>query len=317
MKVDEVCKVRRDAVGVLDKKGYAWAIHKRTNKKTARVTLLDDTLLALHDVTVPLEALWLVKATSRRTIERKLAQLVEQTNKAVDTAVDEINDASLVDKVTHIDGSSIPDLNTLVLSDLPTSDGLRCAYDVHIRKSSTILTIAHDGVTNCTTGAIVNAANEGCLGGGGIDGRIGDLGGDTLYRARQALPLVSNAQGFRVRCPTGDAKITVSGNLPCEHVIHAVGPNFWDYSDQEDALKLLADAYKNAMLRGQEAGVRKIAFCILSAGIFRGGCPLEKIVETGLVSIAKNVYPELERVYFCAFTPQEHAVTRTAVEMLL
>ena len=183
-----------------------------------------------------------------------------------------------------------------------TIDGLKCVQELQVRGSSAILTIAADSVTNCNTGAIVNAANEGCLGGGGIDGRISDLGGATLYEARCALPLVP---GTSARVLTGDAKATIAGDLPCDYVIHAVGPNFCHYESQDKAMGLLENAYKNAMLRASEYKLKKVAFCILSAGIFRGDCSLREIISAGLDSIAQSVYPELERVYFCAFTDLE------------
>jgi len=70
-------------------------------------------------------------------------------------------------------------------------------------------------------------------------------------------------------------------------------------------MALLVNAYKSSMERAREQGVKKVAFCMLSAGIFRGACPLHDIVEVGLMTIAKHVYPGLERVYLCAFTDQE------------
>ena len=139
---------------------------------------------------------------------------------------------------------------------------------------------------------------------GGIDGEIGRLGGDTLEAARFALPVLDG----RYRCLTGDAKITVAGDLPCSKVIHAVGPAF-GYSptlaDHADKLELLEAAYKNAMERARENDLKSVGFCILSAGIFRGGCPLKVVIQKGLESIAKNVYAGLETVVFCGFTPQE------------
>jgi O-acetyl-ADP-ribose deacetylase len=59
-----------------------------------------------------------------------------------------------------------------------------------------MLSVAHDSVVKFTGDAIVNAANEGCLGGGGIDGRINDLGGDPLFSARKALPLLDGSVEF-------------------------------------------------------------------------------------------------------------------------
>ena len=91
----------------------------------------------------------------------------------------------------------------------------------------------------------MNAANEGCLGGGGIDGRICDLGGPALDAARRALPTIDGSP-FGPRCKTGDAKMTIAGNLPCDRVIHAVGPIF-GHPPFDASLSLLADAYKSAL----------------------------------------------------------------------
>ena len=95
-------------------------------------------------------------------------------------------------------------------------------------------------------------------------------------------------------------------------MIHAVGPAF-GYSptlaDHADKLELLEAAYKSAMERARENALKSVGFCILSAGIFRGGCPLKVkvVIETGLQTIAKTTYPGLETVVFCGFTPQEQA----------
>ena len=71
--------------------------------------------------------------------------------------------------------------------------------------------------------------------------------------------------------------------------------------------ELLEAAYKNAMERARENELKSVGFCILSAGIFRGGCPLKVVIETGLKAIAKNTYSGLETIVFCGFTPQEQA----------
>ena len=108
----------------------------------------------------------------------------------------------------------------------------------------------------------------------------------------------------------GDAKITVAGDLPCSKVIHAVGPSFGlspYLADHADSLELLEAAYKNAMERARENDLKSVGFCILSAGIFRGACPLKVVIETGLKAIAKNTYSGLETIVFCGFTPQEQA----------
>ena len=184
--------------------------------------------------------------------------------------------------------------------------GLLTSFKVTLGGSETAMYIAFDSVVKFTGDAIVNVANEGCLGGGGIDGEIGRRGGETLYAARCALPVLNGGN----RCPTGDAKITVAGDLPCSKVIHAVGPRFEHFPPPERAyhegnLELLEAAYKNAMERARENELKSVGFCILSAGIFRGGCPLNVVIATGLKAIAKNTYSGLETVVFCGFTPQE------------
>jgi hypothetical protein len=76
----------------------------------------------------------------------------------------------------------------------------------------------HPSIPFLSLDAIVNAANTGCLGGGGVDGAISSAGGEDLYQARRALPEL-NSRGLR--CKTGDAKITIGGDLNARFCIHA------------------------------------------------------------------------------------------------
>ena len=142
----------------------------------------------------------------------------------------------------------------------------------------------------------------------GSTGRSIGAAAGTLEEARWALPILDGGRN----CHTGDAKITVVGDLPCSKVIHAVGPAFESFpppnrADHAGNLELLEAAYKNAMERARENELKSVGFCILSAGIFRGGCPLKVVIKTGLETIAKNTYPGLETVVFCGFTSQEQA----------
>ena len=189
--------------------------------------------------------------------------------------------------------------------------------------NATTFTVVFGSVTDFTGDAIVNAANEGCLGGGGIDGRICDLGGSVLAEARRALPILDGT-AYGKRCDTGDAKLTVSGDLPCDFVIHAVGPRFGSSGPFDDDLALLKQAYKNALERAKdltcakEQKLTKVAFCILSAGTFRGGCSLRDIIHAGVTAIAESIaestYPELGRVFFCAFTDAERSELRGVMD---
>jgi O-acetyl-ADP-ribose deacetylase (regulator of RNase III) len=121
--------------------------------------------------------------------------------------------------------------------------------------------------------AIVNAADTKCLYGKGVDGAVNKAGGPALIEARKQLPVRAGTRD--VRCPVGDAVVTVGGNLRCRHVIHAVGPNFnpkaqWVQKVAPDGEEKLHSAYLSAMHRAKEHGVRTLAFSLLSAGFFRG-----------------------------------------------
>ena len=70
-------------------------------------------------------------------------------------------------------------------------------------------------------------------------------------------------------------------------------------------MELLKNAYKQSLLRAQELQLKHVAFCIISGGIFRGNQPLSNIIQIALFAIAKNVYPGLESVFLCGFTPDE------------
>jgi O-acetyl-ADP-ribose deacetylase (regulator of RNase III) len=164
-------------------------------------------------------------------------------------------------------------------------------------------------------GAIVNAANEGCLGGGGVDGAINNAGGKNLWKDREELPLVqiagtrSGIGADEIRCPTGGAVITGPndyGSLKVPYVIHAVGPNYFqfsnsndDESDDESENKnknnnnefsvpdsLLRSAYQNSLKRcNNENNITDVGYSLLSAGIFRGNRSQEDVLRIGIIAI--------------------------------
>jgi len=105
--------------------------------------------------------------------------------------------------------------------------------------------------------AIVNAANVGCLGGGGVDGAITHKGGARLRTEREALPVLGRYRGGEIRCKEGSAVVTGrQGELypwGSDFCIHAVGPNYWNYEGlEEKADKLLQGAYTAALSRAKE-----------------------------------------------------------------
>lgn len=158
------------------------------------------------------------------------------------------------------------------------------------------LVVSKGSVLDAHVGALVNAANEGCQGGGGVDGAITSAGGDVLAEKREALPCLEGSDWRR--CATGDAVVTAGGpfgSLRCDAVIHAVGPNYHSLPDGEgDELErgdaLLRSAYVNSMARAKEEKCKTVAFSLLSAGIFRGRQSLDTILAISVGAVADGAY---------------------------
>jgi O-acetyl-ADP-ribose deacetylase len=140
--------------------------------------------------------------------------------------------------------------------------------------------------------AIVNAANETLLGGGGVDGAIHRAAGPRLLAACRALPQVRPG----VRCPTGEARITPGFDLPARFVIHTVGP-VWEGGDRGEP-DLLAACYRNALRLAKENALASIAFPAISCGVY--GYPPELAARVALEAIASHAGKDLQ-VTICCF----------------
>jgi O-acetyl-ADP-ribose deacetylase (regulator of RNase III) len=135
-------------------------------------------------------------------------------------------------------------------------------------------------------GAIVNAANEGCLGGAGVDGAITLAGGPTLARDRLALPVLSRTT--TARCLTGNAAMTGPGDygdLNVPFVVHAVGPNYSAYDDFDTPDRLLRSAYQSSLEACRKHDVTDVAFSLLSAGVYRGRRNIKDVLTIGVNAI--------------------------------
>lgn len=127
------------------------------------------------------------------------------------------------------------------------------------------LVLVQGDITRLAVDAIVNAANEWMLGGGGVDGAIHRAAGPRLLDACRAVPEVRPG----VRCPTGEARITPGFDLRASHVIHTVGPR---YRDEAHSAPLLQSAYRSSLDLANAHGLHSIAFPAISCGVF--GYPL-------------------------------------------
>jgi len=169
-------------------------------------------------------------------------------------------------------------------------------------------------ITTLRVDAIVNAANESLLGGGGVDGAIHRAAGPRLLEACRALPEVR--QG--VRCPTGEARITLGFELPAQHVIHTVGP-VWRGGDHDES-ELLSGCHRNALALAREHAIDSIAFPAISCGVY--GYPRDAAAAIAMTVLAQARHHTRtpHRIVLCAFDrgmadAWRHAATRLHVEV--
>ena len=140
-----------------------------------------------------------------------------------------------------------------------------------------MIKIVQGDITTLEVDAIVNAANQRMLGGGGVDGAIHRAAGPALYEACLKAPEVRPG----VRCPTGEARITPGFDLPAKFVIHTVGPVYRDGLHGEP--DLLAACYRNSLALAAANHCRSIAFPCISTGVY--GYPVEDATKIAVKEV--------------------------------
>jgi len=175
-----------------------------------------------------------------------------------------------------------------------------------IKINNSVLLLTKGDITKQQTDAIVNAANSGLMGGGGVDGAIHRAGGP------QILKDCKNIVSRQGRLPTGDAVITTAGNLPAKYVIHTVGP-VW-YGGNKNEPKLLRNAYWNSLKLAEKKGLNTISFPSISTGVY--AYPIERAAAIALEAVTKFMESasSITNVVFVLFDQRTFGAYREALE---
>ena len=182
--------------------------------------------------------------------------------------------------------------------------GRLIAMRTELKVRDATLRLLRGNIVEIAADAIVNAANSGLAGGGGVDGAIHRAGGPAIMAECRRLG----------RCPAGSAVITGAGMLPARHVIHAVAPVYEGGTRGEEAL--LRSAYAVSLALAAERGLQSIAFPALGTGAYR--YPMRDAAEIALTTIAEHLRGEtsLRTVTVVLFAQPDLAVHAEVLERL-
>ncbi|MCL2669329.1 MAG: O-acetyl-ADP-ribose deacetylase [Syntrophaceae bacterium] len=168
-----------------------------------------------------------------------------------------------------------------------------------------ILALVRGDITEEATDAIVNAANSGLRGGGGVDGAIHRAGGPSIMTECRKIG----------SCPTGQAVITTGGNLKARYVIHAVGPVY--QNGQQGEAALLKSAYLSSLELGAANGLKSIVFPAISAGVY--GYPLAEASRIALRTAIEYLqgHRDITLIRFCLFDRRAYDLFTAELKALL
>lgn len=169
--------------------------------------------------------------------------------------------------------------------------------DINIKKGD---------ITKEDVDAIVNAANNTLLGGGGVDGAIHKAGGAIILEQTKKIG----------GCPTGEARITTGGNLKARYVIHTVGP-IYDESSKTQCEELLYNAYFNSLKLAEDYNLKTISFPSISTGVY--GYPIEeavKVVFKALKDYINNEDTEIKEINFVLFSQEDYNIYKNYIDTI-